>query len=83
MKYEPKAWYEYSKIQNQFGYITMVYLNHFIDITTNEDINETNVNAIIDKHSDNIDITSKDSNIKQAELRLYDINIVVTKNTRL
>lgn len=83
MKYEPKAWYEYSKIQNQFGYITMVYLNRFIDTTTNEDINETDVNTIIDKHSDNIDITSKDSNIKQAELRLYDINVVVTKNTRL
>ena len=45
MKYEPKAWYEYSKIQNQFGYITMVYLNRFIDTTTNEDINETDVNA--------------------------------------
>ena len=83
MRYEPKAWYEYSKIQNQFGYITMVYLNRFIDTTTNEDINETDVNAIIDKYSDNIDITSKDSNIKQAELRLYDINVVVTKNTRL
>ena len=61
----------------------MVYLNRFIDTTTNEDINETDVNTIIDKHSDNIDITSKDSNIKQAELRLYDINVVVTKNTRL
>ena len=83
MKYEPKSWYEYSKIQNQFGYITMVYLNRFIDTTTNEDINETDVNAIIDNHSDNIDITSKDSNVKQAEFRLYDINVVVTKNTRL
>ena len=61
----------------------MVYLNRFIDTTTNEDINETDVNAIIDKYSDNIDITSKDSNIKQAEFRLYDINVVVTKNTRL
>lgn len=83
IRYEPKSWYEYSKIQNQFGYITMVYLNRFIDTTTNEDIDETDVNIIIDNYSDNIDITSKDSNIKQAELRLYDINVVVTKNTRL
>ena len=61
----------------------MVCLNRFIDTTTKEDIIETDVNSIIDKHSDNIYITSKDSNIKQSELRLYDINVVVTKNTRL
>ena len=52
----------------------------------NVKIEKLAVNAINQRiltDSDNIDITSKDSNVKQAELRLYDINVVVTKNTRL
>ncbi|MBD5584357.1 MAG: hypothetical protein HDQ88_04695 [Clostridia bacterium] len=65
--FKGKPWYELAKIHNPFMYITMIYENKQIDRDTQEVITEY----------------TKDDNAQQLEFRLSDIDVVVTKDTRL
>lgn len=90
-----KSWYEFSKIQNQFAFITMVYFNRFMgtkvleggkEIEKDVEANNTDSVKIIadaEFNNSNEPLTSKNCTVKQAEFKLYNVDVIVTKDTRL